>query len=251
MTRDGSLPLIAGMATMPSRTQTAPRAIASLLPQVGRLWLFLDRFDTVPSYAEHERIRVVRSQDLGDLRANGKLIGIALDDDPCTFFCADDDVEYPVDYCRTLESHVDRYGGTVVVGVHAAVLRPPVASYGRDMKVLHRRSEQRRAEGVDILGTDSLAFRTSTLRFDVRGWSDVNMVDLSFARTARERAIPLVKIPRASHWMTALDENQDDSIWMGVLRDDARQTELAQELVAVPRPPLPRRRWRSLSYRSV
>jgi hypothetical protein len=117
------------------------------------------------------------------------------------------------------------------------------------MKVLHRRADQARPEGVDLLGSDSLAFRTTTLRFDVREWRDVNIVDLSFAREARARSIPLVKIPRAAHWLTALGENQDDSIWMEVLRDDARQTALAQELMAIPRPSLPRHRLRRLRYR--
>jgi hypothetical protein len=239
------------MATMPSRAATAPHAIASVLPQVDRLWLFLDRFDALPPYAEHERIRVLRSQELGDLRANGKFVGVTLEDDECTFLGVDDDVDYPADYVETLESHVDRYRGRAVVGVHAAVLPETVESYARDIKVLHRRADQARAEGVDMLGSDSLAFHTSTLRFDVREWPDVNMVDLSFARTARQRSIPLVKIPRAAYWMRALDENQDDSIWAGVLRDDSRQTVLARELVTQPRPSLPRRRRRRLSYRSV
>jgi hypothetical protein len=53
-----------------------------------------------------------------------------------------------------------------------------------------------------------------------------------------------VTVPRKAYWLSALDENQSDSIWAGVLRDDSRQTALAQELVALPRPPLPRRRSR-------
>jgi hypothetical protein len=239
------------MATMPSREATAPVAIESLLAQVDRLWLFLDRFDSVPSYAADERIHVLRSQDLGDLRANGKLLPVALEPEPCTFYGVDDDVHYPADYCATLERHLERYRGRAVVGVHAAVLRSPLSSYGRDMKVLHRRADQERSEGVDLLGSDSLAFRTSTLRFDVRDWKDLNMVDLSFARVARESAIPLVKIPRSSHWVNALDENQSDSIWIGVLADDERQTVLAQELMAIPRPQLPRRRLRRLTYRTI
>ena len=239
------------MATMPSRAATAPRAIESVLPQVDRLWLFLDRFDAVPEYARDDRIRVLRSQDLGDLRANGKFVAIALEDEPSTFFGIDDDVLYPADYCATLETHLDRYRGEAVVGVHAAVLRAPLASYGRDMKVLHRRADQARAEGVDLLGSDSLAFRTSSLRFDVREWPDLNMVDLSFALEARRFGIPLVMIPRPAHWLSALDENQEDSIWVGVMRDDARQTELAQELASLARSQLPRARLRRLSYRSI
>jgi hypothetical protein len=59
-------------------------------------------------------------------------------------------------------------------------------------------------------------------------------------------------ITRGPHWLRALDENQDDSIWAGVLRDDEGQTELARELTSLPRPRLPRRRGlRRLGYRGV
>lgn len=239
------------MATMPSRSETAPRAIASILPQVEQLWLFLDRFDSIPTYADDERVRVVRSQDVGDLRASGKLLGLALQEQPCTYFAVDDDVDYPADYCDVLTAHVDRFSGRAAAGVHACLFREPMTSYVNDMKVLHRRSEQGRAVGVDLLGSDSLAFYTGTLRFDVREWRDVNVVDLAFALEARRRAVPLVMIPRRSHWLTALDENQDDSIWMSVVRDDGRQTELAREVMSLPRPPLPRVRLRRLTYRDA
>jgi hypothetical protein len=239
------------MATMPSRAATASRALASILPQVTRLWLFLDRFESIPSYAEDERIRVLRSQEHGDLRANGKLLGLALEDEPCTFFSVDDDIDYPRNYCKTLESHLDAYASQAGVGVHGGVLRPPVVSYRSDLQVLHRRAQHVGVVDVDLLGTDSLALRTSTFRVDVREWRDVNMVDLSFALAARRRSIPLAVVPRNSHWLAALDEDQHDSIWLDVLRDDTRQTALAQELVSLPRPPLPgRRRRRVLSYRS-
>lgn len=236
---------------MPSRSATAPLAIASILPQVDRLWLFLDRFDDVPSYADDPRIRIARSQDVGDLRANGKFAALVLGEGPCTFFGVDDDVDYPPDYCERLAAALERFGGDVVVGVHAAVLRTPTKSYARDMKVLHRRSDQERAAGVDLLGSDSLAFRTTVVRFDVRDWPEVNMVDLSFALEARRRGIPLVMVDRPSHWLRALDENQDDSIWAAVLVDDSRQTELARELAGLPRPRLPRSGVRRLSYRSA
>ena len=59
---------------MPSRADTAPRAIASILAQVERLWLFLDRFDAIPAYAKDERIHVLRSAEVGDIRANGEVL---------------------------------------------------------------------------------------------------------------------------------------------------------------------------------
>jgi hypothetical protein len=239
------------MATMPSRSATTPQAIASVLPQVDRLWLFLDRFDEPPPYADDPKIRVVRSQETGDLRANGKFAALALGEEPCVFFSVDDDVVYPVDYCARLAAAIERYRGSAVVGVHAGVLRTPTTSYARDTKVLHRRSDQSRPVGVDLLGSDSLAFRTSTVSFDVRSWPEVNMVDLSFALEARRRGVPLVMLDRPSHWLRALDENQADSIWSGVLADDSRQTELARELTALPRPRLPRNGARRLGYRDA
>jgi hypothetical protein len=238
------------MATMPSRAETAPRAIASILDQVDELWLFLDRFDAIPEYALRERIHVLRSQEVGDLRANAKFLHLSLHERPCTFFGVDDDVLYPDDYCATLESWLRRYSDAAIVGAHGGLLPAPVGSYSRDLKVLHRRAAQGEAREVDLLGSDSLAFRTSVFGFDVREWADVNMVDLSFALTARRRSMPLVTIPRRAYWMQALDEDQDDSIWLSVLRDDSRQTVLAQELVALPRPPLPARR-RLFSLRSA
>ena len=238
------------MATMPSRAETAPRAIESILDQVDDLWLFLDRFDATPEYALRDRVHVLHSHEVGDLRANGKFLRLALDGTPCTFFGVDDDVLYPDDYCATLESWLRRYSDAAIVGVHGGLLPAAVDSYSRDLKVLHRRSAQEEAREVDLLGSDSLAFRTSVFRFDVREWADVNMVDLSFARAARRHSIPLVTIPRRAYWLQALDEDQDDSIWQGVLRDDSRQTVLAQELVTLPRPPLPARR-RLFSFRSA
>jgi hypothetical protein len=239
------------MATMPSRSATAPQAIASLLPQVDRLWLFLDRFDEMPAYAVGPKIRVLRSQDVGDLRANGKFAALTLEEGPCTFFGVDDDVGYPADYCARLADAVDRYRGNAAVGVHAGLLRTPTTSYARDLKVLHRRSGQSRPAGVDLLGSDSVAFRTTTVGFDVRTWADVNMVDLSFALETRRRGVPLVMLERPAHWLRALGENQADSIWAGVIADDARQTELARELMALPRPRLPRNGVRRLAYRGA
>ena len=55
-------PRVAGMATMPSRAATAPRAIESVLPQVDRLWLFVDRFDAMPEYAWDDRSQLPRAR---------------------------------------------------------------------------------------------------------------------------------------------------------------------------------------------
>jgi hypothetical protein len=188
------------MATMPSREATAKRAIASIISQVSSLWLFLDRFESIPAFADHERIRVLRSQDYGDLRAHGKFAGVGLTMDG-TFFSVDDDIEYPSNYCEKLEHHLQHYSDQVVVGLHAEILRPPIHSYRRSRTIVHYGARRRFSDEVDILGTGSLAFRTATLRFDVRDWPHVNTGDLSFALLARKRRVPLASIPRRRGWV--------------------------------------------------
>ena len=106
-----SLPRVAGMATMPSRADTAPRAIASILPQVEAALALPRSLRLDPAYAEHERIRVVRSRRSETSARTASSSALAPRDEPCTFFSVDDDVEYPADYCDMLESQLDGIGG--------------------------------------------------------------------------------------------------------------------------------------------
>lgn len=239
------------MATMPSRAGAAALAIASIVGQVDALWLFLDRFERVPDFARHEKIVVLRTQEHGDMRGNGKLLCLALDDTPCTFFGIDDDISYPADYCTTMEAHLRRYSDAALVGVHASALVGPPSTYEGERKVLHFRSAQQQAVGVDVLGTGTVAFASSTLRFDVRTWEHVNTLDLLLARMAREAGIPLVMIQRPGHWLEAISEGQEDSTWSSVRRDDSLQTQLARELMRMPRQRLPRVGLRRLRYRDA
>lgn len=240
--RRPGVPIVAGMATMPSRKETAERALASILPQVDRLWLFLDRFEDVPQIFHHPKIEILRSADHGDLRANGKFLGLSLEEQDCIYLSVDDDILYPHDYVRRLHRHLARYRSQAVVGVHASILKPPIQTYRHSRRVLLRRRLQWLNLEVDVLGTDSVALDSRVLRFDVREWSHVNMVDLHFAILCRRRGLPLISIRRYRDWIKHLDQNQPDSIHRALQNDDSRQTVLARELLDIPRPRLARRR---------
>lgn len=244
-------PVVAGMATMPTREASARRAIASLLPQVSRLWLFLDRFEDPPDYADHPKIRILRSQDHGDLRANGKMLGMALEARPCTYLSVDDDILYPPDFAAVMERRLRSYGGPVVLGLHGSVLRPPLQSYRTDRHLYRRTERLWRDRTVDVIGTDAIAFSTETCHFDVREWAIVNMVDLHFARFARQADIPLVVIRRPRKWVREIAIKQPDSIFQSLIRDDSRQTEMARELLRLPAPALPPARywWQRIARR--
>lgn len=235
----GTTPIVAGMATMPTRGETAPRAIASILPQVDRLWLFLDRFDSVPDYARHEKIRVLHSQDLGDLRANGKLMGVIREEADCYYFTVDDDIAYPADFTHRMCTRLAKYDNRAIVGLHGSVLRPPIKSYRHNRRVYGRKAGLFWDHIVDVLGTDAVAFHTGAFRIDVREWNIVNMVDLQFAFHARQAGLPLISIRRSRHWVKELGFKQPDSIYLALTKDESRQTQYARKLVEVSRPAAP------------
>ena len=103
---------------MPSRSATAPRAIASILPEVDRLCP--RSLQAGARVRGRPRVRILRSQVTGQ-RPNGKLRPSRSTQEPFTFFGVDDGIEYPHDYCMRLVATLARYRGAVV-GVHAGVL---------------------------------------------------------------------------------------------------------------------------------
>ena len=142
---------------------------------------------------------------------------------------------------RTLESHVGRTrrpsGGRRPRGDPAA--RPSTSYVAR-----HRRSctvgaaLERSHRRSTCSGPDSVAFRTSTLRVDVREWPNVNMVDLSLrARARATRSVPLVSGPaRRRGGCSALAERPGGQhLARRLARTTRVQTALAQELLALPR----------------
>lgn len=230
--------VVAGMATMPSRRQDLRLAIGSILKQVDRLYLFLDRFE-MDVDIRHPKIVAMRSQDFGDLRANGKFLGLSMCNGPSWYLTVDDDIRYPDDYVQRMIAQLEALSRKTVLGVHGSRLKPPVRSYRSDREQLHRAMLRTRHEPVDVVGTDSALFHTDILKFDVRDWSDVNMVDLNFAIECAKRGIGRKLATRRRYWVEALSENQPDSIYAGLKKDDSRQTALAKELLSFGPPAQP------------
>ena len=224
--------VVAGIATMPSRSATLMRAIESILPQVDRLYVFYDRFTALPPMTD-ARIVSLRSQEHGDLRAAGKFLGLLLCREPAVYFSIDDDIVYPPDYVGRMSAFLRSLPKPSIAGVHASFLKPGLTSYARDRLVADRMAGVRNPLIADVLGTDSVGFDTSTLAFDVRTWPYLNMVDLQFALAAARAGVERCVIPRRQKWLLSLERDQPDSISLALRRDDSRQTALAQELIRI------------------
>ena len=193
--------IVGGLATMPSRGDTAPRAIASILPQVDRLELFLDRFDDLPDFVRHPKVRLHRSQDVGEIGANGKLLGLAEARADDLYVCFDDDNLYPAGFVRWLRAMHRLLPGRVAVGMHGGVFPERFDSFIADQKIDIFYQRQWRPKRVDLLATNGCLFRAGDLRFDVLEWTEVNMVDLNFTEQAIRHEVGLWTVPRRWNWV--------------------------------------------------
>jgi hypothetical protein len=226
--------VVAGMATMPSRAATFPFAFASLIRQVDRLYLYLDGHAECPAPARGDpRVVPIFAHDVPGLRANGKLLGLALERRPCLYVSADDDIHYAHDFVAALRRGLSAYGDAAVVGLHGSVLARPLVRFDFDRTIFPYSATLKEPRAVDVLGTGAVMFSSRMLRFDVRGWPFTNMVDLGLALEAAKRGVPLIALARRRKSVWTLAGDQPDSIHAALKRDDTRQTALAHELLRV------------------
>jgi hypothetical protein len=226
--------VVAGMATMPTRTATFPFAFASLIRQVNRLYLYLDGHSECPASVRGDpRVVPILARDIPGLHANGKLLGLALERRPCLYVSADDDIHYARDFVAALRHGLSAHGDETVVGLHGSILARPLVRFDLDRTIFPYSAALKEPRPVDVLGTGAVMFSSRTLRFDVRNWPFTNMVDLGLALEAGKRGVPLIALARRRKSVWTLAGDQPDSIHAALKRDDTLQTALAQELLRV------------------
>lgn len=239
--------IVASLATLPARRDIALRAVASLLPQVDALCIWLDKhsptevanacaaFDDAWADAGDMVPRpTVFSGDRGD---GGKFYPLPFLHDDDVWLICDDDIEYPADYATTMvralceaegipvgPRGIDEEWDNVpcVVGLHALRLPKRCTSYRRQRTHVQHclRYDTRPAEmtRAHALGTSSVVTRPRYLRgfeaVDVS--SPPNVGDLHLAAWCERQGIPryCLPLPR-ERWLTNLLPGDAPSIWDG------------------------------------
>ena len=98
----------ASMASFPARRAMLEQTVASILPQVDFLNVYLNGYDDTPGFLRNPKIQVIHSREYGDLRDNGKFF--FLDSVPCGYhFTIDDDIVYPHDYVQKMVLKIEQY----------------------------------------------------------------------------------------------------------------------------------------------
>jgi FkbM family methyltransferase len=201
----------ASLASVPSRRESLRRTVASLLPQVDRVGVYLNGYNGVPKFLEHERIDVARSQDHGDRGDAGKFYWSDAGDFDYHLTC-DDDLIYPQDWAKTLVAGVERHGRRAAVGTHGALLKPGARDYHGSVKArYHCLKDVLREHPVHVLGT-GVACWHSSLDIGPRVFRHPNMADIWLAEWAQREGVPLIVLPHKAGWLR-LQKTPADSIW--------------------------------------
>ncbi len=232
----GGLPVYGGMATMPTRLQTLPGAVASVLPQVDRLYVYLDGFAEAPACIRgDERITAIPSTAAPGLHASGKFIALTQTRESFLFAGLDDDIAYAPGYVANLSSCLRFYSYSVLLGAHGVVLPKEISRYAKGRTVFHFTESLKDDRLVDIVGTGTCMFHSDVLKFDPHSWSHVNACDLHLAIEAQRQRIAVVCNARPANMLIPLEENQPDSLYCAVSKDDSAETALARELQSLKR----------------
>jgi hypothetical protein len=205
-------PVIASLASMSEREASLERTVASLLPQVDRLRVYLNGYEHVPGFLDDPKIDVARSQDHGDRGDAGKLHWLA-ERFPGFRLSCDDDLVYPPDYAATMVAAVERYSRRALVGLHGRLYKPG----GEQEAGFYCLDDLAEDQPVNFLGTGVMAYHTSVLSVNGDGPAR-NMADQWVAARAQSDAIPCVVVAHRGDWLqhteherTMWDESQAET----------------------------------------
>lgn len=226
------IPIIAGVATIPSREATFRRMLASIADQVDQLHVYLSGYvgylTGLPGYDCCHQHKLT-GDPYGDA---GKFIG--LDDaygfdrkgsqEPGYYLTLDDDLLYPPNYVETIVKGIEHYGRKVVVSFHGRNFGHfPIQSYYRSA-VRRYYCLRRVAQGVviQVPGTGCLGFHTSTMKLSMEDFPSKNMADVHMAVALRRQGTRAICLKHAAGWIEHLPVNHGSSIY-NLRKDDCRE----------------------------
>lgn len=201
------------MSTIAWREPGLAIAVASVLPQVDRLNVFLQGYADVPPCLRHPKVSIVRDDEAPESAALGASAkfhwlwhGLVADG---YHFTVDDDIEYPPDYVQRCVGKIEEYGRAAVVGFHGMIYRKRVRSYFTDRQVWTFRHKCDSDRFVHTLGTGTASFHTSTLKLMREDFAQANSCDLYLGIACQKQRVPVLCIARKRGYLKGLSLSAD------------------------------------------
>ncbi|CAN5503008.1 hypothetical protein BH11PSE9_BH11PSE9_14700 [soil metagenome] len=199
--------VVAGMATVAGNELALRATVVSLLPQIDRLYLYLNGFTAAPRFvAENPKIIWTLDPDGKRYGDAGKFWGLPQAKDAIYLTC-DDDITYPPDFVASMIRELAALDGRAIVGVHGSLVLQPCAAY-YEMKgraVFNYEHALMRRRQVHIAATNSAVFHSSVVTMTLADFEQPNMAAIWLAKFARSAKLPAYVVPRPDRWLTSLE----------------------------------------------
>lgn len=196
---DGREPVHISLAAWPDRIGSLAQAVGSLLDQADTLNVFLNRFDHVPVFLDHEKIFLTRSEDFGDLGECGKYYWC---DDLRGFmvFCSDH-LRYPGNFIKILKERSALCQNKSIVAAGGYRIHEPFRNYSSSLEFFSECSDVEEGMELPVLSDHALAFYSSALHLSRHHFYQPELSHFWLAISAREQQVPMNLIPHPERWI--------------------------------------------------
>lgn len=230
------IPVYVNICSIPSREKQLEKVVATLASQVDHLHFYLDGYKNIPSYIQElgDKATVVLVRNKQEsIRDNGKFIlleQLIKQQVDAYYFTCDDDINYPTDYINTMLHQLQSYQDKAVVGVHGVIIPSRSERYfSKDRIVYNFTKGLEKNTAVNILGTGTIAFRTSQCKsFNLHSFTYPGMVDIYFAIYCRQQGLVQICIQRFNEWLTE-DNQGSETLFTEFKQTDHKQTQLIKD----------------------
>lgn len=208
-------PTFVGIASIPQREKSLKKTIDSIIHQVDKIGVFLDKYDRTPEFLKNNpKITFKHSGDFDrEIGDAGKFYWV--DNHEGFYFTCDDDLIYPIDYVERIKKRITSNDYPIVVGWHGSVILTPFENYydGKSRRVFTFGAPRPYDTPVHILGTGCLGFHTSHIDVSFNDFETPNMADVYFSRLGQIQKVPFIVIKHSKGEITEDDNSQEYSIY--------------------------------------
>jgi len=193
----------ATLAAFPDRIGQLELVVASLLGQVDTFHIFLTDFSEIPSFLDHPKIYLSRSQDFGNLGECGKYYWT--DDLQGYHFICSDKMIYPGDYVEKMKAEIETRYRKAVVAAGGYLLDQPFHSLEASSRYLDETSYLVEDMPVPLVNDLALAYHTDTIRVSRHFFYQPEFSGIWFSIVAQEQQVPLVCLRHEAGWLQCTD----------------------------------------------
>lgn len=197
-------PVLASMASIPSRRGMLADCVNSLLVQCDRVRVFLNNYPDVPDFLKHPRVDIRRSQDWDDRGDAGKVFWLEQDKKPGYRLIVDDDLVFPPNFAEVMCGKVAAKDKKAIYATHGVLIRQPVINYYDNRSraaTFHFGRELLVDRSVHIGATNALCLHSEAISMRWADFKYCNSADIWLALHAREKGLQVLTPARPRNWV--------------------------------------------------